>query len=413
MTRVRLPGREPVGGVRVNRGARLEALVCFSHLRWDWVWQRPQHLLSRLARDLSLFVVEEPLPPHDDTPSLDVVTHGDVTVLTPRIAMSADGFNDQNNGAIGALLTRFFREGFGPADSSVAYWYYTPMALGAEPAGREPVLVIYDAMDDLASFRGAPRALREREAALLLRADLVFAGGPSLYETRRGRHPAVHCFASGVEPTHFAQAANGIAHPMDLHALPRPILGFYGVLDERLDLDLLADIADARPEWTLLLIGPIAKLADDALPRRSNIVYLGPRSYAELPAYLAAFDVGILPFALNHATRFISPTKTLEYLAGEKPVVSTPIKDVVDLYGQAVAIAGSAATFVAAVERVLAEGEEERTRRLTAARAAVARGDWDLIAARMRELMTAAITVPDHITTTEPEPALRIIRRSA
>ena len=390
-----------------------DALVCFSHLRWDWVWQRPQHLLSRLAHELPVYVVEEPLPPRDDSPTLDVVVHGRVTVLTPRIATIGAGFNAQNNAAIRALLTGFFREEIGPAFGRVTYWYYTPMAVGAEPAGWEPVLVVYDAMDDLASFSGAAGALRALEARLLDRADLVFAGGPSLYEARRHLHPAVHCFASGVEPAHFAQAATGLNCPEELRALPRPILGFYGVLDERLDMELLVGIADARPDWTLVLVGPVAKITDDALPRRSNISYVGPRPYSELPAYLAAFDVAIMPFALNDATRFISPTKTLEYLAGGKPVVSTPIKDVVDLYGDVVAIAGTPDGFVAAIERVLAEGEVDRTKRMAASWAAVARADWDCIAAEMQALMAETMAARRGLAAIDPEPVLAIARRSS
>ncbi len=246
-------------------------------------------------------------------------------------------------------------------------------------------------MDELANFRGAPRRLREQEAALMAEADLVFTGGPSLYEARKGRHPDVHCFPSGVEASHFAQAANGVARPEDLAAVTRPVIGFYGVIDERVDLELLGAIAAARPDWTLAMIGPVLKIAKEDLPQHPNILYFGKQEYRDLPGFLACFDVAILPFARNEATQFISPTKTLEYMAGEKPIVSTPIKDVVDLYGEVVAIAENPEEFVAAIERALAEGPADRIRRLARARALLAHHDWNAIAARMAAIMGNAL----------------------
>ena len=381
-------------------GAVPTALVCFSHLRWGFVWQRPQHLLSRFARRIPVFVVEEPeLVLGDGETALRVTQDGGITVITPLLPESPEprwGFNPTTNPTISALLTPLFAElgltGF--AASGVVAWYYTPMALGAEPAGFTPSLTIFDAMDELANFRGASRVLREREAALMADADLVFAGGPSLYEARKDRHPRVFCFPSGVEPAHFAQAANGVAHPADLAALPGPILGFYGVIDERVDLALLAAVADARPDWTIAMIGPVVKIAEADLPQRPNIAYFGKRDYRELPGYLAGFDVALLPFARNEATRFISPTKTLEYMAGEKPIVSTPIRDVVDLYGAVVEFGETPAEIVAAVARALAETPASRARRVATGRAILAQHTWDAIAAAMWDEIAAALAVP-------------------
>lgn len=376
------------------------ALVCFSHLRWGFVWQRPQHLLSRFARRLPVYVVEEPeFVAGDGASDLRLSQDGAVTIVTPLLPASLAehwGFNPVTNPRIAALLAPLFAD-LGPtgidAVGAVA-WYYTPMALGAAPTGFEPMLTVFDAMDELASFLGAPPVLREREAALMASADLVFAGGPSLYEARRGRHPRVSCFPSGVEPAHFAQAANGVARPADLAAHPHPVLGFYGVIDERLDLGLLAAVADARPDWTIAMIGPVVKIAEADLPRRPNIAYFGKREYRELPGYLACFDVALLPFARNEATRFISPTKTLEYMAGEKPIVSTPIRDVVDLYGAVVEFGETPAEFVAAVERALAETPASRARRVATARAILAEHTWDTIAAAMWDEITAVLADP-------------------
>ncbi len=392
-------GTTQVIEARTSAGRRAPAaIVCFSHLRWNFVWQRPQHLLSRLAQRLPVYVVEEPeFIEGDDSSDLRVATIDGVTVVTPLLPWSIGpkwGFNPITNPLLRDLLTPFFADlGLAGEDAAaVIAWYYTPMAIGAEPAGLNPSLTLYDAMDELANFRGAPQALREREATLMATADLVFAGGPSLYEARRARHPRVHCFPSGVDPAHFAQAANGIARPADLDERPRPILGFYGVIDERLDLDLVAAVAEARPHWSIAMIGPVVKISEADLPRRPNIAYFGKRDYRDLPAYLACFDVAILPFARNEATRFISPTKTLEYMAGEKPIVSTPIKDVVDLYGAVVAFGETPSGFVVAAERALSESPAERARRLASSRAILAQHTWDVIAEAMWSLIDDALT---------------------
>ena len=360
-------------------------LVAFSHLRWGFVWQRPQHLLSRFAREMPVIVVEEP----EDHPSgADVRVRHDhgVTVVTPLLpnASGKYGFGNHINGQVSRLI-----ESIVPPGADPIYWYYTPMALGAEPTDTRPRLSVYDAMDDLANFRAAPPELRIREARLLAQVDLVFTGGPTLYRQRRDKHPSVHCFPSGVEAAHFASPANA-SPPEGLACRERPILGFYGVIDERLDLPLLAEIADLRPEWTIALIGPVAKIDESAIPERSNIVRFGQQAYEDLPAFLSCFDVALMPFARNDATRAISPTKTLEYLAGGKPVVSTPITDVIDLYGNVVHIAATANDVVAAAETVLNRtGDEQRRWRAQAAQV-VAAHDWDAIAADMLQVMSRA-----------------------
>ncbi len=380
------------------------ALIAFSHLRWGFVWQRPQHLMTRFARRLPVFFVEEP-EVHDGTDDdLRVIEDRGVTILTPLLSPTPPagwGFNDRANPRLRALLTPFFADlgllgparGGRPGGRPVIAWYSTPMALGAAPDGLVPALTVFDAMDELASFAGAPTELRRHERALMAAADLVFTGGPSLFRAREGSHRRVFCYPSGVERTHFAPAAAG-PPPAELAGVPRPLLGFYGVLDERLDPGLLAAIADARPDWTVAMIGPVAKIAATDLPRRPNLRYLGPRSYADLPAFLAVFDVAILPFAQNDATRFISPTKTLEYLAGGKPVVSTPIQDVVDLYGEVVRFAATPAAFVDAVERALGETPLERARREGIAARILGEHDWDGIADGMWGKMATALAVP-------------------
>lgn len=362
-------------------------LVAFSHLRWGFVWQRPQHLLTRFAREMPVVVVEEP-EYHLQGADVHVRRDHGVTVVTPLLPRTTEtyGFGNHVNGQIGRLVEPFVYPGTDPI-----LWYYTPMALGAEPATVRPRLTVYDVMDDLASFRAAPPELRRREARLLSEVDLVFTGGPTLYRQRRDMHPSVHCFPSGVEAGHFA-ATTRTSPPGGLAYRSRPILGYYGVIDERLDLDLLAEIADRRPDWTIALIGPEAKIDESTIPDRDNIVRFGQQAYDDLPAFLACFDVALMPFARNEATRAISPTKTLEYLAGGKPVVSTPITDVVTLYGDAVDFAATGKEFVAASEAVLNRTRDaDRQWRARAARL-VAAHDWDCIAETMLAVMSRAST---------------------
>ena len=370
-------------------------LVCLSHLRWDFVYQRPQHLMSRFARDRRVFFFEEPIffeKTGDGPPWLDVSERpGGVRVAVPRLphGLSAEEVERAQGDLLQGLL----------ADHGVTdyiLWYYTPMALGFSQ-GLEPSAVVYDCMDELSLFRGAPPALLERERRLLELADLVFTGGQSLYEAKRERHPAVHAFPSSIDAEHFGRARRPVVpEPADQAAIPHPRLGYVGVIDERIDLDLLAAVADARPEWQIVMLGPVVKIDPQSLPRRSNLHYLGMKAYGELPSYLAGWDVALMPFALNESTRFISPTKTPEYLAGGRPVVSTPIRDVVRPYGEMdlVEIAGDPESFVAAAERAMArfgEGAEEREGWLRRVDDFIARGSWSRTHRHMSDLVDGAV----------------------
>jgi UDP-galactopyranose mutase len=264
-------------------------------------------------------------------------------------------------------------------------WYYTPMALSFSDH-LEPLAIIYDCMDELSAFRFAPCTLKERESRLLRCADLVFTGGYSLYEAKRRRHPHVYAFPSSVDAAHFAQARSAQQDPADQAPIPQPRVGFYGVIDERIDLELLAAIADAQRGWQFVIVGPVAKIDPHSLPGRENIHYLGPKTYQELPRYLAGWEAAMMPFALNEATRYISPTKTLEYLAGGKPVVSTPIRDVVRPYGEQrlALIASTPQEFIAALQQAMAEEREPRLRRVDPF---LAQLSWDATWKGMRRLI--------------------------
>ena len=365
----------------------ISTLLCFSHLRWDFVTQRPQHLMRRFAADRPVFFWEEPIGCDHPLPYLEHhhFPADGVTALRPRLPHwwpVAD-----KEAGLKRLLDEFVATAI--PQPPVA-WFYTPMMWGWA-RHIDTAAVVYDCMDELSAFAHADPLLIQREASLLQAADVVFTGGRSLYEVKRARHDNVHAFPSSIEAAHFAVARQPAGEPADQRDLPRPRLGYYGVIDERLDLALIDKVAAAQPDWQIVMIGPVVKIDPARLPRRANIHWLGGRGYAELPAYLGGWDVALMPFAINAATRYISPTKTPEYLAGGKPVVSTPIADVVADYGRldAVGIADTAPAFVAACERALALPRGGAW--LKAADAQLAGMSWDTTQAAMRSLIDAAI----------------------
>jgi hypothetical protein len=341
------------GGALVNRSnirsAWQEAdLVCLSHLRWNFVYQRPNHLMARASADRRVFFVEEP-EYSGSVARMDTAVCDGVTVVRPIVPENtADA---ERVAILRSQLDRFL------ASQGVRepwLWYYTPMALpwtSHVPASA----VIYDCMDELSGFKFCPPELRERERELIARADVLFTGGRSLFEAKRGLHRNTFLFPSSVDAAHFNRARQQLPEPADQASIPHPRIGYFGVIDERIDLDLIAEIAQLRPDWHIVMVGPLAKIGEEQLPRAANIHWLGLKSYAELPAYLGGWDVAIMPFALNESTLHISPTKTPEYLSGGRPVVSTAIRDVVRPYGEEglVAIAEGADQFVASIQEAL------------------------------------------------------------
>ena len=379
----------PVTGSALdNRKDERQTLICFSHLRWDFVFQRPQHLMTRLSSSQQVLFWEEP-DFHWGIGEARLrrrVSDG-VIVLTPEL-------DEADRGDADAVLTRLLDEVAADVRGPLVLWYYTPMML---PFSQHLAAdcVVYDCMDELSAFRGAPPELLAREQALIDRADIVFTGGASLYAAKRDRHANVHLFPSSIDAQHFARARGTVTTPEDQAGIPAPRLGFAGVVDERMDLNLLAGIADARPDWSLVVVGPVVKIDPAELPQRANIHYLGGKQYTQLPEYMAGWDVALMPFAMNEATRFISPTKTPEYLAAGLPVVSTPIVDVVRGYGDlaAVEIAQTTEAFVAACERQMARRAAGTAWR-DAADVKLARGSWSSTALEMEALIAAEIT--DH-----------------
>lgn len=315
MGRLPMPGRE---------SAPQPAILCFSHLRWDFVFQRPHHLMGQAATAFRVYYIEEPefapVAPHF---RMHVAGSG-VTILTPVFDHACDHAREQR-----ALVQGLQRSlGGGPE----VHWYYTPMALRFA-RDLDCDLCIYDCMDELTAFRFAPPELDSLEGELLARADLVFTGGQSLHAAKRARHADVHCFPSSVDCGHFGRARSPLADPTDQSHIPHPRIGYFGVIDERMDLPLVAQVAGQLPDVQFVMIGPTAKINPNDLPRAVNLHWLGRRDYEDLPAYMANWAAAWMPFALNEATRFISPTKTPEFLAAGLPVTATAVADVVAPYG--------------------------------------------------------------------------------
>jgi UDP-galactopyranose mutase len=338
--------------------------------------------MTRCARDHRVFFIEEPRFEPDITPHLEIDSSGPVTVVVPHLPSTSGNTDEAQRLLIDELIARH-------DISRYLLWYYTPMALSFSDH-LSPIAVVYDCMDELAAFKGAPAVLRLREAELMRRAALVLTGGQSLYEAKRDQHSNIHAFPSSVDVSHFAEARRISTEPPDQSVIPHPRVGFFGVIDERMDLALIDGVAATRPDWHIVMLGPVVKIDPASLPQRVNIHYLGSKRYEELPQYLASWDVAILPFARNEATRYISPTKTPEYMAAGKPVVSTSIRDVVRPYGQQglVRIADDVRSFTRACVAAMAEDPAER---ITRADAFLRHTSWDGTWTRIRVLLEGVL----------------------
>ena len=396
--------------------SRMPHLIVFSHLRWNFVHQRPQQLLSRLARHFDVLFIEEPQRDAGPVRIERSSPCDNVEVLKPYTTIDAVGFHDDQLPLLEPLIADHLREQ-GITDYLV--WFCTPMALPLL-ADLSPRAVIYDCMDELSACKDAPRQLRQREAALLKTAQLVLAGGPSLFEAKKDLHPNVLCLPNAVDAQHFSPhvAASKIGLMLNAEQIqgriPGPRLGFFGAIDERLDIELLAAVADAQPDWQVVMVGPVMKTAEASLPRRPNIHWLGQQPYRLLPRLVADWDVCLLPFALNESTRFINPTMTLEYMAAEKPVVSTAVHDVVAMYGDVLRIARDTDSFVEACRWGLSETEHKRAERIGEMLSTVSRFSWDDAVRTVRRAIDDIIATPPLPMSREvaaaPLPAARKLR---
>jgi UDP-galactopyranose mutase len=362
----------------------MTSIIVFCHLRWDFVYQRPQHLLSRLAQNYKIIVIEEPLFYDGKSFLKSYSPEKNITIYQPHTPVHTRGFHDDQLAELEPLVTSLIS-----ADENSIAWFYTPMALPLLKQTRAK-LVIYDCMDELSAFQNAPKQLVQREKALLSIADIVFTGGPSLYQAKRNLHPNVHCFPSSVDADHFKQALERKnIHPAQIN-ISGPRLGFFGVIDERFDLELVAALADANSSWQIILVGPVVKIDPTSLPQRDNIHYLGQQPYDLLPQILAGWDVCLMPFALNESTRFISPTKVLEYMAAELPIVSTAITDVVVPYSDTVSIAYNTEEFISACSHALTLSAGQKLNLVGKMRAIVSNTSWKKTTDSMVKLIEAA-----------------------
>lgn len=361
----------------------MKDMIVFSHLRWEFVKQRPQHLIERLAKGRKVLFVEEPIGFSEEEYGTyrKVQPTPEITFIQPRIR-----FEDWD------ALEKIVEECIADLKLDIStLWFYSPSFV--EMADRvDAELIVFDCMDQLSAFKGAPPELISNEKKLLSIADVVFTGGKSLYEEKKKYHDNVYCFPSSVERKHFEKAlSDSTTIPTDIEEIAKPVIGYYGVIDERIDLNLLKDVAFQMPDASFVMIGPLAKISEDDLPQATNIHYLGGKNYAELPEYLKAFDVAMMPFALNESTEFISPTKTLEFMAALKPIVSTPIFDVKRDYEKEVKVVTSAEEFVSAILAYLHESPDEKARREKLETQVIDRTSWDKTAQQMLTIMTGQI----------------------
>jgi UDP-galactopyranose mutase len=383
-------------------------LICFSHLRWDFVLQRPQHLMQRFSQERKVFFFEEFIPTDHHLAYLEIHPFEGTSVKAIRPRVPHWWSAVEREAALGRLLDELIdlNDGKRPI-----LWFYTPLMYGFAKH-IDAAAVVYDCMDELANFKHAPSHLKEAEEALLLRADAVFTGGIGLYEAKKGQHDNIHPFPSSVDTNHFRAARGRVPEPADQSAIPHPRLGYYGVIDERLDLELIRHVAASQPDLSFVFLGPVLKISPDDLPRAANIHYLEQKTYADLPAYLAGWDAALMPFALNEATRFISPTKTPEYLAAGRPVVSTRIADVVRSYGDVlgVFIADGADGFSEACDDALSLSRSGNTW-LHAVDEVLAQSSWDSTFNGMSLLVDQAVARSGISLTAPDRSFLRKTRR--
>lgn len=377
-------------------------LVCFSHLSWKFVYQRPQHLLSRFTKKYAVYYIEEFIYSSEKDGYSAHVTSENVTVIVPHLNNTIKANENLRKETI---IKSLFEE---YCIHSYIFWYYTPMAL-AFSSIFNPIATVYDCMDELSAFKFAPTELKLFEKELFKKANLVFTGGNSLYKAKKSQHQNIHSFPSSIDKAHFVTARNIENETAAQSVIPHPRLGFYGVIDERFDIEMIKQAADAKPDWHFVLVGPIIKIDHTTLPQNKNIHYLGAKGYDELPSYLSGWDIALIPFALNESTKYISPTKTPEYLAGGKPVISTAITDVVNPYHELglVHIAKNAEDLIkiASIELKITDKKEW----LTKVDAYLSAISWDASWARMNELMQIEIEKNKFLLTDKIEKHVRLL----
>lgn len=359
-------------------------IIVHSHLRWDWVWQRPQQFLSRLSRKHRILFVECPTPEDVAEPSCKFFTLSDFSNITVvQMKMPSSRWSDGL--WVDAERLRLLREVLaGPLKGKFeqpVQWFYDPMAVTTFAGNLNEGAIVYDCMDELSQFKGAPKEMIQRERQLLGVADVVFAGGRKMHESKSRFNSNCHFYGCGVDVAHFGKARSSTTQiPDDVQDLKGSVLGYFGVVDERMDYELVGKLADADPSWNIVIVGPVCKVDIKDLPQRPNIHWLGGRDYTQLPSYTKAFDVCLMPFALNEATEYINPTKALEYMATAKPIVSTAVPDVVSNFSSVAQVAKTHDEFIALCRAAATQPNQELiSRGLKMAQ----QNTWDAIVAKL------------------------------
>lgn len=359
-------------------------IIVHCHLRWDFVWQRPQQIFSRLAAHHPILFIEDPLLEGDDCTLQISEPYPNVVRVVPVLPGRNSASVDDRCKAILPMLKEALETHplcIGRFESAVQ-WFYSPMTAPMFLNQLDTIRTVYDCMDELANFRFAPADLPDRERFLMAHADVIFTGGYRLYEAKSLHHDDVHFFGCGVDVEHYGKARyEATTVPNEVANLNHPILGYFGVIDERLDYDLLRALAIAFPNGSIVMVGPVVKVDSDSLPRLPNLHWLGQRAYDDLPALVKSFDVCLMPFAMNDATQYINPTKTLEYMAAAKSIVSTPVPDVVKHFSSIVHIARDTDEFVAAAVKLCASPDQARIEQGVALANS---SSWDSIVAQIR-----------------------------
>ena len=384
-------------------------IIVQSHLRWDFVWQRPQQLMSRFALNAPILFIEEAIYLDDissDRIEVTIPAHNVFRAL-PFLRGSLRDDYDKSAGIIRDLVVREMEksEALKGVFVNAVQWFYTPMPAPAMLGAFNEICVVYDCMDELAQFRHAPRDIGRRERLLLSNTDVVFTGGYQLFLAKAASHSNVYFFGCGVDAAHYAKARSSDTIVPQDGRFDSPVAGYFGVIDERLDYDLIRDLAAQNPDLEVVMVGPTAKVSPDELPQAKNIHWLGQRSYDELPAYVKGFDVCLMPFAMNEATEFINPTKTLEYMAAGKPVVSTAVADVMRNFGSIVSVAKTRDEFIARVARDAAAPDTELLKRGIQM---ASRASWENIIQEMSELIHGAAQVTPLVIAEQSTDALSL-----
>ena len=367
-------------GISVDNLNKNFDLVVFSHLRWKFVYQRPQHLVTRLARYHKVLYVEEPLSVLNGNYGTSNVFEPieNVIVIQPHINSIKD--TSTLTGIVSSMASRYL-------DRPYVIWTYSPAFIDIISSLHSQA-IIYDCMDELSAFKGADLSLKIQERQLFQIADMVFTGGKSLYEAKKPHHPETHLFPSSVDHHHFVSALKAeTLIPPDIKRLAKPVIGYYGVIDERLDYDLIYEVSRLLPDYSFVFVGPIAKIDQTELPQAKNIHYLGEKHYSQLPGYLKAFDIAMMPFNQGESTRYISPTKTLEFMAARKTIVSTPIPDIQAQYHDVIALGTGAVEFADQINNLLNESTKNRALRLRNEQQFIRATSWDKTAEKMTSLI--------------------------